>query len=349
MLLSSGVIWRHRTLDEFRAECPGGDPSLQSRIVEELDDALDWLERLGIEPVRRETGNPLTLGRRYDPRALTDTLVRAAGDVRLRAAVRRGAGARDRRLRSAAGAGARAAAAGRAVERGRRARVRARPRRGDDGGDGGVLRPRAARPRSARTTSCARRSSTRGTRSCSTTRAAISATRPGTRATSSSGFPAGRAWYVVDAPGAAAAGAGADGGRPRRGRAAAGGDVRPAERAAVRAAGVAEARRAAVPGGAGLRGRDAHDRRHPDRRPGAGARRRRLADPGPLRGGRRRGRHLHRRLRQRPRRRARLRPHRRRDRARASSWCGRRCGHRQACPRAGSSHSASRGRRELRR
>ena len=84
MLLSSGVIWRHRTLDDFRAECPDGDPVLQARIVDELDDALDWLERLGIEPVQRETGNPRTLGRRYEPQALTDTLVRAAGDVRLR-------------------------------------------------------------------------------------------------------------------------------------------------------------------------------------------------------------------------------------------------------------------------
>jgi fumarate reductase flavoprotein subunit len=83
MLLSSGVIWRHRTLDDFRSECPDGDPALQARIVDELDDALDWLERLGIEPTRRETGNPLTIGRRYDPRALTDVLVRAAGEVRL--------------------------------------------------------------------------------------------------------------------------------------------------------------------------------------------------------------------------------------------------------------------------
>ena len=84
MLLSSGVIWRHRTLDEFHSECPEGDPALQIRIVDELDDALDWLERLGIEPALRETGNPLTVGRRYDTRALTDALVRAAGDVRLR-------------------------------------------------------------------------------------------------------------------------------------------------------------------------------------------------------------------------------------------------------------------------
>jgi fumarate reductase flavoprotein subunit len=80
MLLSSGVIWRHRSLEDFRAECPGGDPALQALIVEELDGALDWLERLGAEPLARETGNPRTVGRRYDPRALTDVLVRAAGD-----------------------------------------------------------------------------------------------------------------------------------------------------------------------------------------------------------------------------------------------------------------------------
>jgi fumarate reductase flavoprotein subunit len=83
MLLSSGVVWRHRSVEEFRAECPGGDPALQRRIVDELDEALDWLESLGVEPVARETGNPLTVGRRYDTRGLTDTLARAAGDVRL--------------------------------------------------------------------------------------------------------------------------------------------------------------------------------------------------------------------------------------------------------------------------
>ena len=83
MLLSSGVVWRHNSLEDFRAECPDGEPGLQRRIVEELDDALDWLESLGVEPLARETGNPLTAGRRYDTRSLTDVLVRAAGDVRL--------------------------------------------------------------------------------------------------------------------------------------------------------------------------------------------------------------------------------------------------------------------------
>ena len=103
MLLSSGVVWRHHSLEEFHAECPDGDPSLQRRIVEELDAALDWLESLGVEPVARETGNPLTVGRRYDTRALTDALVRAAGDVRLDEPFR------DARILATGGFGARLA------------------------------------------------------------------------------------------------------------------------------------------------------------------------------------------------------------------------------------------------
>src|ERR671910_3592849 len=65
MLLSSGVVWRHRSLEEFTAECPGGDPKLQRRIVDELDDALDWLQALRGETGVRENGNPPTVGRRH--------------------------------------------------------------------------------------------------------------------------------------------------------------------------------------------------------------------------------------------------------------------------------------------
>jgi succinate dehydrogenase/fumarate reductase flavoprotein subunit len=83
MLLSSGVIWRHRRLDDFRRECPDGEPELQRLLVERLDDALDWLEALGAPVLVRETGNPLTTGRRFDPCGLTIALVRAAGGVRL--------------------------------------------------------------------------------------------------------------------------------------------------------------------------------------------------------------------------------------------------------------------------
>jgi fumarate reductase flavoprotein subunit len=83
MLLSSGVVWRHRTLEAFREDCPGGDPELQRVIVERLDEALDWLERTAVPAVQRETGNPLTVGRRFEPRGLTEALVHAAGGVSL--------------------------------------------------------------------------------------------------------------------------------------------------------------------------------------------------------------------------------------------------------------------------
>jgi fumarate reductase flavoprotein subunit len=81
MLLSSAVIWRYRSLDDFRRECPTGDPRLQRLIIEQLDDALNWLESMGVPLVSAETENPRTVGRRFDPRGLTDVLARAAGDV----------------------------------------------------------------------------------------------------------------------------------------------------------------------------------------------------------------------------------------------------------------------------
>src|SRR5919106_1208777 len=84
MLLSSGVVWRFRDWERFRAECPGGDPELQRVVWEGLDDALEWLERLGAPVVARETGNPLTSGLRFDPGGLTEALVRRVGDIRLR-------------------------------------------------------------------------------------------------------------------------------------------------------------------------------------------------------------------------------------------------------------------------
>lgn len=76
MLLSSCVVWRHLEWERFREECAGGDERLQRLIWERLDDALGWLESLGAEPVWQDTENPLTTGRRYDPRALTGLLAR---------------------------------------------------------------------------------------------------------------------------------------------------------------------------------------------------------------------------------------------------------------------------------
>jgi succinate dehydrogenase/fumarate reductase flavoprotein subunit len=83
MVLSSGVIWRHRYLDDFRAECPDGDAELQGLVFEQLDDRLDWLETLGAAVVEPETGNPRTVGRRYDPRQLVEALLNHAGEVQL--------------------------------------------------------------------------------------------------------------------------------------------------------------------------------------------------------------------------------------------------------------------------
>jgi hypothetical protein len=84
MLLSSGVVWRHRSFDGFRAECPGGEPALQELVWSRLDDALVWLEALGAPVVARETGNPRTTGIRFDPAGLTTALTAAVGGVRLR-------------------------------------------------------------------------------------------------------------------------------------------------------------------------------------------------------------------------------------------------------------------------
>jgi len=79
MLLSSGVIWRHRAWDVFRRECPGGDARLQRLIWDRLDDALDWLVAASGVPAREETANPLTTGRRFDPANLTRALVQKGG------------------------------------------------------------------------------------------------------------------------------------------------------------------------------------------------------------------------------------------------------------------------------
>ncbi len=86
MLLSSCVIWRFREWDDFRAECATGDERLQRVVWERLDEGIAWLEALGAPVVKHETGNPRTVGKRFDPRGLTETLVRAARGVRLRQA-----------------------------------------------------------------------------------------------------------------------------------------------------------------------------------------------------------------------------------------------------------------------
>ena len=82
MLLSSGVIWRHRDLETFREECSGGDERLQRLLFERLDEDLGWLEALGAPVVDRDTGNPVTSGTRFDPEGMTAALVEVAGGLR---------------------------------------------------------------------------------------------------------------------------------------------------------------------------------------------------------------------------------------------------------------------------
>jgi fumarate reductase flavoprotein subunit len=81
MLLSSCVIWRHRDWDDFRRECPGGDERLQRAVWERLDGAIEWLLSLGAPVVWEETGNPLTVGKRFDPAGLRDALAARVGDI----------------------------------------------------------------------------------------------------------------------------------------------------------------------------------------------------------------------------------------------------------------------------
>jgi len=85
MLLSSCVVWRYRTFEDFRAECPDGDEDLQRAVFDGFDEALEWLVSLGPKVVWEDTPNPRTTGKRFDSRSLTDVLVKAAGDVSLEA------------------------------------------------------------------------------------------------------------------------------------------------------------------------------------------------------------------------------------------------------------------------
>jgi hypothetical protein len=82
MRLSSGVIWRYSSFGAFRDECPDGDVELQRVVHEQLDQDLDWLESLSAVVTEPSTGNPLTVGRRFDTASLCDALARDL-DIRL--------------------------------------------------------------------------------------------------------------------------------------------------------------------------------------------------------------------------------------------------------------------------
>jgi succinate dehydrogenase/fumarate reductase flavoprotein subunit len=76
MRLSSGVIWRYSDFESFRRECPDGDVDLQRVVHEQLDQDLEWLVGLGAAVTEESTGNPLTVGRRFDTESIRDALAR---------------------------------------------------------------------------------------------------------------------------------------------------------------------------------------------------------------------------------------------------------------------------------
>ncbi len=81
MLLSSGVVWRHREWEEFRRECPDGDARLQLLVWERTDDAVDWLVSRGAPVVWEQTANPRTRGKRFDPKGLVEALGGAGAEL----------------------------------------------------------------------------------------------------------------------------------------------------------------------------------------------------------------------------------------------------------------------------
>src|SRR5581483_12190388 len=56
---------------------------LQRLVWERLDDALEWLRSQGADVLAEDTENPLTTGKRFDPRQLTDVLVQRTKALRI--------------------------------------------------------------------------------------------------------------------------------------------------------------------------------------------------------------------------------------------------------------------------
>ena len=80
MLLSSGVIWRHREWEEFRRECPAGDERLQRSSGSASTRRSSGSSSKGAPVVWEETGNPRTVGKRFEPRGVVEAL---AGELEL--------------------------------------------------------------------------------------------------------------------------------------------------------------------------------------------------------------------------------------------------------------------------
>ena len=274
MLLSSGVVWRHR----IARRVPGGVPRRRPRApapnrrrarrgarVARVARCARRRARDG-EPAHRR---PPLRAARPDRGARAGSRRRAARTSRSRDAARS-----SRPAASASGSPASAACCC-ARARGARAtgsRFALRARRRPLGRDGRVLRPQRCRRRGCRggLRRAPRSSTARYALVLDDARPRVLLGEPSWSETdlvqAIARLPAGAAWYVVDA-------------RALRERVrertvaemveaarAAGGDVRPADELPFPLPRVAEAARAAVPRGARARGRDAHDRRAAHRR-----------------------------------------------------------------------------------
>jgi fumarate reductase flavoprotein subunit len=86
-IYSSGYVWSYKDFHTFRREAPGGEIPLQKLILERLEPDIEWLEEHGVPALTRETGNPLTVGVRLDPKrtvaALADRIAASGGRILL--------------------------------------------------------------------------------------------------------------------------------------------------------------------------------------------------------------------------------------------------------------------------
>ena len=58
---------------------PAATPRFSETVVEQLDEAIAWLEDARCSVLEHETGNPRTIGKRFDTRRLTETLASRGG------------------------------------------------------------------------------------------------------------------------------------------------------------------------------------------------------------------------------------------------------------------------------
>jgi succinate dehydrogenase/fumarate reductase flavoprotein subunit len=86
-IYSSGYVWSYKDLQIFRQQVPGGDVALQKLILQQLGTGLSWLEDHGAKILTHETGNPLTIGARFDPEQtvaiLADRVAASGGRILL--------------------------------------------------------------------------------------------------------------------------------------------------------------------------------------------------------------------------------------------------------------------------